>query len=174
MLDDAHGIVEGEQADEAPLAVDDGERNEARLCEPSRSALGVFGRLDALRLAHDRGDDLVGPGRDKVAQAHHSGDVPGVVEHGQKIDRLGVIDAIPEAGKRLVDGVVHPRRDVLGRHAAADRVLRVAEHDRGEPALALGEAVQEFWREGRGKLVEQPHAIVWIESLEYLGDLGVA
>jgi hypothetical protein len=109
----------------------------------------------------------------EVLQPDHPDDVTRVVEDGQRVDGLGVVDAVPDPLEGLARGGVLARRDVLGGHAPSDGTLRVAEDRGGEPAFLVGQAAQEPWGEGGGQLVEQLDPVVGVEVREDLRDLGV-
>jgi hypothetical protein len=124
-------------------------------------------------LLHQFLDARAGIGAEQVSQADDADDSSDVVQHGDRVDRLGVVEPGAHPGERLVDGQPDPGPYVLGRHAPADAALGVAEHGRSEHPIRLGQAPQQSSRERRGQLLEQPGAIVGIELGEEPRDLGI-
>jgi hypothetical protein len=173
VLEDAHGVVDREHADEAGLVVDDGDGEVAGARARACRLLGVrVGGRDR-RPTHEVGDAVLRARAHEVLQPDHPDDVTRVVEDGQRVDGLGVVDAVPDPLEGLARGGVLARRDVLGGHAPSDGTLRVAEDRGGEPAFLVGQAAQEPWGEGGGQLVEQLDPVVGVEVREDLRDLGV-
>ena len=90
LLEDLHGVVDRDDADQAVLGVDDRQGQQVGLADQARGLLLVgvdAGRVDLG--VHQVADQRGGIGQDEVSQAQRSDQAAVVVGDRQRVDRLG-------------------------------------------------------------------------------------
>ena len=124
---DVNGVVDGDDAHEHSLIVQDGHGGKVVALHLTGDELLVVG--DAHRddvLVHDLGDGGVQLGQQQAADRHDAQQAV-FVHHIAGVQGLGLLSLLADGRKRLLDGHFPAKADVFQRHQAAGRVLRVVQ-----------------------------------------------
>src|SRR5690606_34375330 len=173
LLNNSYRVIKGEKPHDSSFAIHHGNRHEAALEQTTSGILSILTRLDIHGFAHDRRDVALRFGSKKIAKTHEAGNVPCIVEHGKHVNCFGIRNAVFESQEGFFDREIHASRYEIRGHAAPDRLLRVAKNHSGLLPFQRSEAAQKLLCDGRGKLVEQPHAVVCVKLREQLSYLTV-
>ena len=174
LLDDVHCVVDGDDADQPLLHVDDGQGEEAVLVQRLRHVLLIVHRLgpDDVRI-HDLLDQVVLLREEQVTHRQHAEQVARRVGDVQDVDRLHVAADTADTLEGVLDGHVLFQGEKLHVHDGTGRVLGVFENFvDGFAHLGRG-PVEDADHDACGHLLDDIDGVVEVQLVEHLLQLGV-
>ena len=171
---DVHGVVEGDDTDEAAVGVDDGNGHKVVARERLGDFLAVGQRAHGDHvLVHDVGDLGVVVAREQEVLDRDRGDEALLLGHIAGVDGLLVDARAPDAPDGLADRHRGSERDVLRGHDRAGGVLRVLQDLVDLPAhLRVGLREDALHHVG-GHLLDKVGCIVDVELVDDLAQLRI-